>query len=307
MKKNIALISFLLILLLASKSAIAQTNVTQNITQNTTWGISGSPYIIESDIQVYPNTRLTIEPGVEVVIHIGASLIIGGELIAIGEPANSIIFNSNVTVPASNQPAGIIFENTAATARYKGGFQPIFSYDHNNREVKLEYESGSIIENCVISGLSTGIELRSCYPYIGKSLISGCPYGIKINYNLSYTPKWFFLFQNTIENCSKAAIFSEQSSVGPLFAIFSGNTITNNGQDSGGAYVSGSGNDLYLFLFNNDVTDNRGAGIDSYNGENRFLYAVDSINKCNGRFVSVIIKKYIIRRCKRQCFSWTVI
>ena len=275
MKKIIASISFLFILLFALSPAIASTNVTENIRQDTTWGTSGSPYVIESDIQVYPGTTLTVEPGVEVVIHVGASLIIGGELIARGEPTNLIIFNSNVTVPDPNPPSGIIFESTAASAKFFGGFKPIFSYDHTNREVKLIYESGSILEYCLISGLPTAIELNSSYPYIANNLITGCPYGIRIFERREIPiPQWFFLYQNTIENCSQQAMFlGFAGSYSFPFALFTGNIIQNNvdNDQEWAVYISHFSGDTFLFLFNNRII-NKGTGIEN-NGPYTFLYA----------------------------------
>ncbi len=284
MKKIIASISFLFVLLFVSLPAIALTNVTQNITQNTTWSTSGSPYIIESDIQVYPNTRLTIEPGVEVVIHIGASLIIGGELIAIGEPANSIIFDSNVTVPASNQPAGIVFESTAARANFWGGLEPIFSYDHTNREVKLIYESGSILKYCQFSGLSTAIELNGSYPYMSNNLITNCPRGIRIFGGSQIPiPQWLFLYHNTIENCSQQAMFVEGVSPS-TFVLFTGNIIQSNvdNDQEWAAYLSNLGADTFLLLFNNSINDNKGYGIVN-NGVYTFLYADNNEIVGNGQ------------------------
>ncbi len=276
MNRIIASFSFLIILLLASSPAIALTNVTENITQDTTWGTLGSPYIIESDIQVYPGTTLTVEPGVEVVIHVGASLIIGGELIARGEPSNLILFNSNVTIPASNQPSGIIFESTAASAKFVGGFKPIFSYDHTNREVKLIYESGSILEYCLISGLPTAIELNSSYPYISKSRITGCPYGIRIFERREIPiPQWFFLYQNTIENCSQQAMFVEfAGSYYFPFTLFTGNIIQSNvdNDQEWAVYISHFSGDTFLFLFSNQIINNKGTGIVN-NGPYTFLYA----------------------------------
>lgn len=47
----------------------AQTNVSGGIYQNTTWTLSGSPYVVNSSIVVFPSKTLTIEPGVEIQIN----------------------------------------------------------------------------------------------------------------------------------------------------------------------------------------------------------------------------------------------
>jgi hypothetical protein len=52
-----------------SISSFAQTHVSGGIYQNTTWSLSGSPYIVNSSIVVFPGKTLTIEPGVEIQIN----------------------------------------------------------------------------------------------------------------------------------------------------------------------------------------------------------------------------------------------
>ena len=52
-----------------SISSFAQTNVSGGIYQNTTWSLSGSPYIVNSSIVVFPGKTLMIEPGVEIQIN----------------------------------------------------------------------------------------------------------------------------------------------------------------------------------------------------------------------------------------------
>lgn len=47
----------------------AQTNFSGGIYQNTTWSVSGSPYIINGSVVVFPGNTLTIEPGVEILIN----------------------------------------------------------------------------------------------------------------------------------------------------------------------------------------------------------------------------------------------
>jgi hypothetical protein len=62
--------SFLLSLFLCCITAIAaQTNVSGGIYQNTTWTLSGSPYVVTGSVVVFPGKTLTIEPGVEIQIN----------------------------------------------------------------------------------------------------------------------------------------------------------------------------------------------------------------------------------------------
>jgi hypothetical protein len=46
-----------------------QTQVSGGIYQNTTWTLSGSPYIVDGSIVVFPGTTLNIQPGVEIRIN----------------------------------------------------------------------------------------------------------------------------------------------------------------------------------------------------------------------------------------------
>jgi hypothetical protein len=62
--------SFLLSLFLCFVTVItAQTNVSGGIYQNTTWSLSGSPYVVTGSVVVFPGKTLTIEPGVEIRIN----------------------------------------------------------------------------------------------------------------------------------------------------------------------------------------------------------------------------------------------
>jgi hypothetical protein len=276
MRLSAIIISLSLLIALASTSNA--TDITENIVQDTTWTSAGNPWTIQTDIQVYPGIKLTIEPGVEVVIHIGASLIIGGTLDARGQQGNLIIFKSNLTIPAVNQPAGLVFESTAESANYSGDDQPVFSYDYVNREVKLTYLSGSVLEYCQFSGLSTAVELNNAYPYLSNNHITNCPYGIKIYAGRDIPlPQWFFLNHNTIENCSEQAMFVNFNFSGAYyfpFALFTGNIFQNNVTNDGewAVYVSHFSGDTSFFLFNNQIINNKGTGL-VHHGPYSLLYA----------------------------------
>lgn len=274
MKLSTVIVCVSLILILPSYSQA--TDVTQNITQNTTWTSAGNPWTIQTDIQVYPGVTLTIMPGTEVVIHVGFSLTIGGTLDARGLLGNMIYFRSNLTIPAPNQPAGLVFENTAESARYLGGDKAVFTYDYANREVKLTYVSGSILEYCHFSALPTAIELIKSYPYIAHCHITDCPRGIRFTAgNEIPFPQWMYLYRNTIEYCSENALFSNFGGAYAFpFGLLTGNTIQNNTDNDNGRAVSIDhfSGDTFLFLFNNQINNNKGTAFD-HHGPYTFLYA----------------------------------
>ena len=94
----------LLLVLFQTASSFAETTVGGLIASDTTWTLAGSPYVVESPVQVYGTTTdavtLTIEPGVEVCFNSGAGLQIGssvnlGALSAQGTALDPIVFTRN--------------------------------------------------------------------------------------------------------------------------------------------------------------------------------------------------------------------
>ena len=145
--------------------ASSGTEVSGNITEDTTWTLANSPYIVTGTIQVLENVKLTIEPGVEVKFDQDTGLNIGGELNAIGIESEMITFTSNQDVPNPGDWIGIKFTDDATDAQV----------DSQNN-----YLSGSIIKYCVIEyggGSSNGIyfvgaiELNRASPYVSNNII----------------------------------------------------------------------------------------------------------------------------------------
>jgi flagellar hook assembly protein FlgD len=90
------------------------------ISQNTTWSLAGSPYIVQGNVTVAGTSTtpavLTIEPGVEVQVDYSFFINIGGStnlgaLVAQGTQQQPILFTS-----PSGQWAGIRFRNTTVDA-----------------------------------------------------------------------------------------------------------------------------------------------------------------------------------------------
>jgi hypothetical protein len=64
-----------------------------------TWGVAGSPYLVEGDITVPAGQALTVEPGVEVVFQSWYKLTVNGLLQADGNPSSPILFTAVDVTP----------------------------------------------------------------------------------------------------------------------------------------------------------------------------------------------------------------
>jgi len=114
---------------IVSATPITGTNVSGAITQNTTWTLAGSPFIVTGDVTVQYSSHnsatatLAIEPGVEVRFDPGTGLYIGnyryyygarhhyGALSAQGTIASPVTFTSNATTPSPGDWKGIYFRD----------------------------------------------------------------------------------------------------------------------------------------------------------------------------------------------------
>lgn len=102
----------LLFLSLLSASIYGQTYFQGGIYSNTTWTKANDPYIITGDVVLFPEKKLTIEPGVEVRFSGYYYLEIRGELVSIGTDINHIVFTSNAVVPGMSDWYGIKIKNS---------------------------------------------------------------------------------------------------------------------------------------------------------------------------------------------------
>lgn len=296
MKRFFLLIYFLMIFFLLSSYVIASTNITENITQDTTWDTSGSPYTITKEIQIYDDITLTISPGVEVRFDQNTALIIAGELKAIGTINNNIKFTSNSLTPSMGDWKYIQFLDTATTTAY----QPSFEYDYANHQILLTYSSGSIFDYCIIEYADIGIVTTDIYPGVKNSNIKNCKVGVSINTSQSDSPvgieKWFYFYGNTVEKCEEGLAMN---TVFNTHAIISNNTFkdneyyglaSNSGTKANQAWESG------MMLFNNQFINNIGTAIQIFGGDTYvaepFVLLQNNIITFNGKGISA--KAYLV-------------
>lgn len=137
--------------------SIAQTIINSNITADTTWTTTNSPYIVTDTITLMSGVKLTIQPGVTVKFDNNTYLEIkGGILHAIGTSADSIFFTSNDTLPSPGIWQGIRFTNSSAGecnikfCRFSYAACAV-SYDRVNNTI-FEFKNSTFSKNKICLG-----------------------------------------------------------------------------------------------------------------------------------------------------------
>src|SRR3989338_1570659 len=197
MKKQFAIFPIIIFLALGcfffADSAYAETEVSGNITDNTTWTLADSPYLVTSTVQVLEGVNLIIESGVTVNFNQSTALVIGGKLVAIGAENQKITFHGG-TVTFTDKSIGAVT-------------------DQNNN-----YISGSIIKNAIIeSGKAIGLNIDSS-PFISNNVFR------------NYTPNTAGLYVINLHNSNSVIINNliDNNSGTAMNVYFSGATIKNN-------------------------------------------------------------------------------
>ncbi len=191
--------------LLVPNISFAETQVPGgNISEDTTWTLAGSPYIVNGAITVSNadaaiTPTLTIEPGVEIRFAKGANhLKIGsgnssGALVAQGTVDAPIVFTSNETTPASGDWQGIIFDNGTddtttilehAVVEYGGApFRTVIGYWVDLYSNILLYNASPTIRNTSLRN-SQGVGLyglNSTSTLDAMSISDSGTHGIQLN------------------------------------------------------------------------------------------------------------------------------
>ncbi len=255
-------ITLSILLLFASYSfAFADTEVSGLITEDTTWTVENSPYILTSRVGVDYQVTLTIEPGVQVKSNAGG-LEIMGKILAHGNSSNPIIFTTLDENPSWYGWRGIVFDHDReAQESWEGSVlewcefswmffgvtcptstmreNPILSITNctfsNIGYSGIRFQINSIIQNnyftkcgsCIVSGNGGTIEDNICennYGYgisASSEIISG---NIIINnqeYGISSSNS--LIFDNIIFNNVEEGIISHDSTI--THNLISGNSI----------------------------------------------------------------------------------
>jgi hypothetical protein len=133
------------------------------IDEDTTWSLTGSPYIITMPVLVMENVTLTIEPGVVIRFDSHKALQIDGELIARGTSGSPITFTSNNAIPMPGDWDYIVFTDTSTDAVYSldGSYTSGSILQH----VIVEYAGGSSVAN------NAAVRMTAASPFVDHGII----------------------------------------------------------------------------------------------------------------------------------------
>ena len=141
----------------------ASAGVSGNITVDTTW--SGTVYV-EGDVTVDAGVNLTIDPGTDVKFNGFYSLIVNGNLTAVGTPGNRI----NIT---SNQSSPSIADWYSIRVNSIGNCELVYcDILYSLDGVWLFNSRNNTIDHCNISYSTNGVDVRSWY-----NVVTNCTFG----------------------------------------------------------------------------------------------------------------------------------
>ncbi|TSC78836.1 MAG: Acetyltransferases and hydrolases with the alpha/beta hydrolase fold protein [Parcubacteria group bacterium Gr01-1014_29] len=190
----------------APVSVLAFTDVSGDISSDTTWIRAESPYIIRSNTSVGSGVTLTIKPGVVVKFAnpFSSILSVKGSLVADADGGEPIIFTSfaddeaggdtngdgGISSPTPGNWRGIIFQSPSAgnmlrntVMRYGGGGDLICMVCVGSIDVDL-----TVSESVVAASASLGVHAQDGILSISKSIIENNRAGVEIsNSNIGRT------------------------------------------------------------------------------------------------------------------------
>ncbi len=147
-----------------------------------TWSAQDLPFVVQGDVSIINNKKLTITPGAIIKFNAGAGLRIGysstswGALSAVGEQDNHIVFTSNVSPQNPGDWKGIYFTSSTSSTTQLNYCTIEYGGHTNNANLYLgsspaAFSIGDTTEGEVIVQKSSGYGI-----YIGASnpIISNC-------------------------------------------------------------------------------------------------------------------------------------
>ncbi len=216
----------------AKPAAPTSTEVGGLITTNTTWGLSGSPYILTQPVTVAAWITLTIEPGVIVKGRDGTGLFIKGELDAIGTESQPITFTSD-TDTDPGQWAGLRFYGGDAGDRGYGTLDHVIiryggqELDTIKANLSVRWGQATVtVRNSEIYSVATDANGIYAYPrqlIISNTVISGGGlYGL---YAPQGSTEGITLTHSTVQGFTQGGVFG----TGGTFGLEYTNIYSNGG------------------------------------------------------------------------------
>jgi parallel beta-helix repeat protein len=206
----------------------AQTEILEDVTANTTWDASGSPYVImkaSGRVLVPKGVTLTIDPGVTVEFPGGQSMLaIKGTLNAIGTSGNRITFTrgDGFTELWHTIQFNAIEGEGAGTLQYcdiVGGGGPLSEDEDFHGAIDCIFAASPTIDNCNISDCKNGIySTKESTPTISNNSITGCE-----RYGLFLENSSPVITGNTITGNTIAGIYQKTDGDGSTFPQYSNN------------------------------------------------------------------------------------
>lgn len=216
MRHFLTIISFMSVCAVLS----AQTSVTEDILQNTTWTVQGSPYVVEKTIEIATEATLTIDPGV-VIKHDDFSwntlFIVNGAIRAQGTIQDPVVFtdikddayggdtnnNGSANTPRAGDWGGIQLNAGSGASIFEycifrfGGEKNINDYDGTIEVIG----SSPVIRNCEFVQSEIGLTISAGgSPVVENNLFSG---STEVPVAISFSAQFNFsgnIFQNNAAN-----------------------------------------------------------------------------------------------------------
>ncbi len=268
------------------------TNVGGAITSNTTWSLSGSPYIVTDNITVNSGITLTIEPGTIVKFDNGYGLDIQDAIQVAGTPSNPITFTSNAVSPQKNdweaitctEYAGKSFVMDWCVIEYAtGGIQfstqssSIVTASITNSIIRYTGDVGIVVVDYISAGITLTVSNNQVYEVDGLGIayaglgsyessieitnntINNTVYGIYFQNN--HCQAWSGVIANNNVYSNSVGIFVTNTDSGSISGLLH---ITNNEVYNGfsGIYLRSNNTAMNFVVNYNEVYNNADRGID---------------------------------------------
>ncbi|MCX6639415.1 MAG: hypothetical protein NTW14_02880 [bacterium] len=247
------------VILILGSTLSGWTTSAQPPASKTTWTSAQSPVTLKDDFVVPAGSNLTIEVGVKVLLGEGVSLIIQGDIIAIGTAENPIIFTSANSQPAPGQWGNLRFVTADTT----------LSYDEQGNYIK-----GSRLEYCIVEYggkpsrktsrefLGGAIHCRKSSPYVKN---------LTVRYNRSAEGGGLFCHEFASPYISGCLFLENEAdgSGGGVSCFFYSNAVIQNstfqanraGNHGGGIYFSFSSPQIISNVIENNTAKSQGGGM----------------------------------------------